>query len=64
MMTVLPIPLRPGVIAQVHIPDDLTKTEAEKISRIVLAMAYDDKTQVQSSIQESVENPQANEGCA
>lgn len=34
-----PIPLRPGVIAQVKIPHDLTKDEAERISRVVLALA-------------------------
>lgn len=38
-LIVLPIPLRPDVIVQIHIPHDLTKAEAEKISRIVLAMA-------------------------
>lgn len=36
---VIPIPLRPNVTAFVHIPLDLTKREAEKIARVVLAYA-------------------------
>jgi len=35
----IPIPLRPGVVAQIKIPHDLTKAEAEKIARVVVALA-------------------------
>jgi hypothetical protein len=41
---VCPIPLRHDVIAQVHVPHDLTKAEAEKIARIIVAMAVIEKT--------------------
>lgn len=36
---VIPIPLRADVTAFVHIPLDLTKQEAEKVARVVLAYA-------------------------
>lgn len=38
-MVVFPIPIRPDVIVRVHIPHDLTKKEAEQISRVVMALA-------------------------
>lgn len=38
-LVVFPIPIRPDVVAQVKIPHDLTKEEAEKIARVVMALA-------------------------
>lgn len=35
---IYPIELRPGVYAKVQAPTDMTKSEAEKISRVVLAL--------------------------
>jgi len=35
----VPIPLEGNRVAQVQMPDDLTKDEAEKIARVVVAMA-------------------------
>lgn len=40
-LTVFPVPIRKNTIAQVHIPSDLTKEEAEKICRVVMAFAVD-----------------------
>lgn len=37
-MMIYPIEIRPGVVAQVRVPVDLTKPEAEKIARVVLAL--------------------------
>ena len=40
---VIPVPIRPDVIVRlVDIPHDLTKAEAERIARIVIAMAVPD----------------------
>lgn len=36
---IIPIALREDVTARVHIPDDLTPGEAEKIARVVKAYA-------------------------
>lgn len=38
-LTVVPIEIRPGVVAQVRIPWDLSRDEAEKIARVVIAYA-------------------------
>lgn len=37
-----PVPLRRDVTAQVRVPTDLTKEEAEKIARVVMALAVPD----------------------
>ncbi len=38
-LIIYPIPIRPDMDAQVQVPTDLTKAEAEKISRVILALA-------------------------
>jgi hypothetical protein len=38
---IYPIPLREGVIAKLQIPRDLTKEDADKIARVVMALAID-----------------------
>lgn len=38
-LVTVPIEIRPGVVAQVKIPWDLSKDEAEKIARVVIAYA-------------------------
>ena len=38
-LVVFPIPIREDVVAQVKVPYDLTKAEAEKIVRVVMALA-------------------------
>lgn len=38
-LVVFPVPIRDDVIAQVKVPHDLTKEEAEKIARVVMAFA-------------------------
>jgi len=38
-LVVFPIPLRDDIVAQVKVPYDLTKEEAEKIARVVMALA-------------------------
>ena len=35
----IPVPIRPGLCAQIRIPHDLTKEEAEKIARMAMALA-------------------------
>ncbi len=35
---IYPIALRPGVAAKLQLPRDLTKEEAEKICRVVMAL--------------------------
>ena len=35
---IVPIPIRPDVVARVQIPRDLTADEAEKIARVVIAL--------------------------
>lgn len=37
--TVYPVPIRSGMEAMLHLPNDLTKAEAEKICRVVMALA-------------------------
>lgn len=37
---IYPIPLRPGVAATVKVPKDLTRDEAEKIARVLVALAF------------------------
>jgi hypothetical protein len=44
---VVPIALREDFVARVHIPDDLTAVEAEKIARVV--KAYASPTQAQET---------------
>lgn len=36
---VIPIPLRPDLTVRVQIPRDLKRTEAEKVARVVAALA-------------------------
>lgn len=36
---VIPIPLRPDLTVCVHIPRDLTRSEAEKVARVVAALS-------------------------
>ena len=38
-LVVFPIAIREDVVAQVKVPRDLTKAEAEKIARVVMALA-------------------------
>lgn len=40
-ITVYPVPLRPGFSAQVQLPDDMTTAEAEKICRVIMALAQE-----------------------
>jgi len=43
-MVNFPIPIREDLTAQVKVPHDLTKEEAEKICRVVMALAVSDIT--------------------
>lgn len=36
---IYPVPLREGVVAKLQLPRDLTEEEAEKIARVVMALA-------------------------
>jgi len=36
---IVPIDIRPGVVARLQLPRQMTKAEAEKIARVVLAYA-------------------------
>lgn len=36
---IYPVELREGVVAKLHLPRDMTKAEAEKIARVVMALA-------------------------
>ncbi|MDQ3579527.1 MAG: hypothetical protein M3443_18415 [Actinomycetota bacterium] len=42
-MTDFPVPLRPGVVAKLHLPDDLGPKEARKIIAIVTALANEER---------------------
>ncbi len=41
---VIPIPIRADFTVRIHIPLDLTKAEAEKIARVILAYATPKET--------------------
>jgi len=41
---VYPIEIRPGVVVRVHAPRDLTKAEAEKVGRVMLALGDGEAT--------------------
>jgi hypothetical protein len=38
-----PIPLRPGVQGKLILPDDLTKREAERVVKVVNALAIEEQ---------------------
>lgn len=42
-MTTFPIPLRPGVMGKLILPDDLTQKEAKKVMAIVTALAVEEQ---------------------
>lgn len=40
---IIPVEIRPGLIVRIHgIPLDMTQAEADKIARVVLALANED----------------------
>jgi len=42
-VNVVPVPIRPHLVAQVQVPFDLTKAEARKIGAVLLALAKDEE---------------------
>lgn len=42
-MTTFPIPLRPGVVGKLILPDNLTQKEARKVVAIVTALAFEEQ---------------------
>jgi hypothetical protein len=42
-MIEFPIPLRPGVQGKLILPDDLTKKEAERVAKVVSALAIEEQ---------------------
>lgn len=47
-MIEFPIPLRPGVQGKLILPDDLTKKEAERVVKVVSALAIDEQLAITS----------------
>ena len=41
-VNIVPVPIRPDLVAQVLVPFDLTKAEARKIGAVLLALAKDE----------------------
>lgn len=42
-MVTYPYPVRPGILAQLKLPEDLTSREAERIARFVASLAFEER---------------------
>jgi hypothetical protein len=52
-MVTYPYPVRPGLLAQVSLPADLTAKEADRVAKFVASLAFDERLAITSGSEAS-----------